>query len=57
MTKLHRLKIGRWHFCLGFGRFGIGIHRQAKRAGSVAFGFGLLTYMRQGKYEPLKRAA
>lgn len=57
IPKLHRLRLGRWRFCLGFGHYRIGLRGNAKRAGSIAFGFGLLTYMRQGKYEPLRRAS
>lgn len=54
---IHRIRLSKWRFSYLFGRYSIGIHRQAKRAGSIAFGFGLLTYMKVGKNEPLPRGA
>lgn len=54
---VHRVRIGKWRFSYSLGHYDIGIHRQAKRAGSISFGFGLLTYMKVGKNEPLKRGA
>jgi hypothetical protein len=54
---IRRIQFGKWRFSYSFGRYGIGIHRQAKRAGSIAFGFGMVTYMKQGKNVPLRRGA
>ena len=42
----HRFGIGKWHFCLSFGRFPFKIDKQAKHAGMLCFGFGGLTYIR-----------
>lgn len=55
--KIRRIQFGKWRFSYSFGRYGVGLHRQAKRAGSVALGFAMLTYMKVGKYEALPRGA
>lgn len=57
MTTIRRIQIGKWRFAYSFGHYRVGIRRDAKRAGSVAFGFGMFTYMKVGKYESLPQGA
>lgn len=54
---IKRVQFGKWRFAYSFGRYKFGIHREAKCAGSVSFGFGMLTYLKKGKYQPLPQGA
>ncbi len=44
---MKRFEIGKWRFAYAIGSYRWGWHKQAKYAGSIGFGVGILTYLRK----------